>query len=164
VRTISEGLESRSTVAARGLSAREYALPSLSTEPVEAPRRRTIRRAIGAALVLYWAALFIATHVRMPTMNELPTGSDKWMHFIAYTGLGGLLAAWLSARGASIRKLWLVVPAVCLAYAAADELLQQLVPTRSADILDGLADLAGAITGVAAVSVLRLLRSRRRAS
>ena len=139
-------------------------MPSPSREPADAPRRRAIRRAIGAALVLYWAALFIATHIRMPKMNDLPGGSDKWMHYIAYTGLGGLLAAWLSARGASIRRLWLVVPAVCLAYATADELLQQLVPTRSADVLDGLADLAGAITGVATVSVLRLVRSRRRAS
>jgi VanZ family protein len=128
----------------------------------ESKSQRFWRRLIGGVLVIYWLALFVSTHVPMPRMNDLPKGSDKGMHFIAYAGLGGLLALWLLVRGATLGRVWMTVPVVCLAYAIADELLQLLISTRSADVLDGAADLAGAVTAVAAVSAVWLARTRRK--
>jgi VanZ family protein len=119
------------------------------------------KRLPGVLLALYWPVLFAATHLPLPRLNELPTGSDKWMHLVAYAGLGGLLSVWLSTRGASLLRLWAIVPPVCLGYAMIDELLQLLVVSRSADWRDGLADLAGALLGVAGVTLMRVARASR---
>jgi VanZ family protein len=78
-------------------------------------------------------------------------GSDKLLHAAMYAVLGAL-----SARAAAVppRALAPILLAIAL-FAALDEWHQVLVPGRSADALDWLADILGAITG-AASAALRL--------
>ena len=134
-------------------------LPVAECRKPESPVRW--KRLPGVLLALYWPALFAATHLPLPRMDELPTGSDKWMHLVAYAGLGGLLSVWLSTRGASLLRLWAIVPPVCLGYAIMDELLQLLVVSRSADWRDGLADLGGALLGLGSVTLMRVVFEHR---
>ncbi|MBW3541026.1 MAG: VanZ family protein [Planctomycetes bacterium] len=102
------------------------------------------------ALVIYWGGLFVATHVPAPSLGRMPQGSDKAMHLAAFAGLGFLSMWWRHARGGVLRReVWLVL-AVCALYAAIDELLQIPIASRRGDILDWLADIAGAALGVAA--------------
>ena len=104
------------------------------------------RTLIRVALVVYWSALFVGTH--MPTV---PAGvaeiSDKLLHYLAFGGLACLLAMDQHARsGISWRRSGQIWVAVAV-YAAADELLQ--IPVgRTADIRDWIADVFGAACGL----------------
>lgn len=70
----------------------------------------------------------------------------------------GLLLAGLLGRG----RRWLAL-GVCLAATLAIEFLQKtLLPERTADVRDLLANSIGAVLGIAAVSVAERLRRRRR--
>jgi len=98
----------------------------------------------------YVALMFMATHMPAAHIPKSLPGSDKHWHFLAYFGLGVMLAVWGRSRPSN----W---PWVCLgiaaAYGIADELLQ--IPFgRTADLHDWFADLAGAASGVAVVAIL----------
>jgi VanZ family protein len=103
-----------------------------------------------AALLLYWPAIFAATHVpQIPRWaGQIPV-SDKILHFIAYLFLSFLL--WFAIhpnRKVNWRKpaVWWVLFAVVW-YGAIDEWLQMYVG-RNADVRDFFADLTGAVTGL----------------
>ncbi|PKN58567.1 MAG: VanZ family protein [Deltaproteobacteria bacterium HGW-Deltaproteobacteria-14] len=74
---------------------------------------------------------------------------DKLAHLVAWLGLA--LAAWpavaVTVRWSRASRAAAVLGA-CASYAVATELLQGLVPGRSAEALDAVADLAGAALGV----------------
>ena len=86
---------------------------------------------------------------------------DKLAHLLAWLGLA--LAAW-PAVAASVN--WsrasraAVVLGACASYAVATELLQGLVPGRSTEALDAVADLAGAALGVLAWWLFETHRGR----
>jgi VanZ family protein len=111
------------------------------------------RRLVVVLLTLYWAALFVGTHI--PRMG-VPGGNDKLAHFLAFSGLAFLLA-WCLAALRPTRVAILSVLAIVILYAAMDESTQLLVPTRNGDIADWLADVAGGVAGLVAYAVALML-------
>lgn len=119
-------------------------------------------------VVLYWGMMFVGTH--LPHI-ELPGSStivsiDKILHFCGYLGLGFLLSLLIvtsaARRGESelfaLRKRGYLVLLVIAAYAIFDELTQLLVG-RSCELLDGTADLLGALCGVLIVAIWVAIRN-----
>lgn len=101
-----------------------------------------------AAPAVVAAIIVVATSI--PRL-QLPDGpSDKQWHFAGYAALG-LTFGW--ARGGPWRR-HLASFAALLAFAAVDELHQRLIPGRSADIADWVADGAGSATGLALIAAL----------
>ncbi len=108
----------------------------------------------ASLLILYWSALFVATHIPIPASVRQADVSDKGLHLLANLIL--IFLFWFTVsdgRKADWRKAgpWLVL-AITLAYAAFDELSQSLIPGRSCDPRDLVADLTGTCMGLAAFS------------
>jgi VanZ family protein len=111
-------------------------------------RTQLARRALALLLLLYWAALALATH--LPSYGGGPARySDKLAHFCGYAGLAFLLScAWAVRRSfsaLSAAAIW----GICVLYGVLDEWLQVPIPGRTGEFADWLADAAGAFTGVA---------------
>jgi VanZ family protein len=124
-----------------------------TSQAFDAPRRGSPSRiTVTVLLCLYWAALFYATHMPMPK-GALPGNSDKFIHFIAYAGLGLLLMTLQVTYGtSSLSRLitcWLIVAG----FGIFDEVTQLLV-SRNADIHDWLYDITGAATGLVLVKLI----------
>ena len=106
-------------------------------------------------LALYWLALAVATHLpkRYP---GLPSGhSDKVMHCSAFALLALLLAiTWQLAAGRLMSTHLAVTWLVLVVYAALDEWTQMAVG-RNASLADWLADVIGALVGIAAFVIVR---------
>jgi VanZ family protein len=106
-----------------------------------------------------WAAV-ILTLTSIPASDLAPVGAfafpgaDKLVHVGMYGVLGALLARAVGVPP-SPRTLGRLLLGVLL-FAAVDEWHQRFIPGRSADVLDLVADLAGATLGVAAAA--RFLR------
>jgi VanZ family protein len=82
--------------------------------------------------------------------RELPH-IDKVAHFAMFAGFGFFWAASVRSKGSAAKVL-----AAALVLAVATELLQGLpVVDRDPNVLDALADLVGAVTGIAAGRVWR---------
>lgn len=101
-----------------------------------------------AAVVLagYWAMIFIGTHqpsILDPTPQLI---NDKVKHFGAFFILGGMLC-YVTNSSRWLRRFG-TIGAVGMAYGAIDELTQHLVPRRSPDVLDFVADSAGLWTAI----------------
>lgn len=106
------------------------------------PLRRPAPWAV-AALVVYWVALGIATHIPLRMAKRVEHG-DKIVHALAYAGLASLLFLVVAVlRRMTWGTLGLVFGAIA-AYATVDEVLQDLVPHRTSDFKDWCADLLGA--------------------
>ena len=106
------------------------------------------------ALILYWPALFILTHMPMPDIVRRADVSDKTLHFLAYLVLAFVL--WFAVAGD--RKVnwrraiaWWVL-FIMVVYGILDEWLQGYVVGRSCDVRDFYADVAGAFTGLILLS------------
>lgn len=114
------------------------------------------KKLLLGALILYWPTLFILAHIPIPQLVRSAHVSDKSLHFIAYLILAFLL--WFAINPQ--RKVnWLKASAwwvllVLAAYGIVDELLQGCMSGRSCDIMDYVADLIGAITGLILFSLL----------
>jgi len=108
-------------------------------------------------LVIYWATIFVLTHIPAKHMNLLATQltfSDKILHFFAYFLLSVLL--WTSLNpGTKVdwrkARVWLFL-AVIVWYGAFDEWLQAYTQ-RGCSAYDFLADLAGATTAFILLSI-----------
>jgi VanZ family protein len=111
-----------------------------SAEKTPANWRRGI---VIAALVCYWVALFVSTHVPLEPQISVP-GEDKTLHFVGY----GVLALLFGIAFPRSLRLALIVLAL---YAAFDELTQPLVG-RHCDFHDWLADLGGIAIGLTLVA------------
>jgi VanZ family protein len=93
-------------------------------------------------LAVCWIGLLVATH--LPPSAVPKTGiNDKVEHFGAYAVLSSLLVFAMRRRGIK-GFLWAV--AICLVYAALDEWTLIFVG-RDCELLDWVADGAGAIAG-----------------
>jgi VanZ family protein len=108
-----------------------------------------------ALLVIYWIALFIGT--TLPG-NSLPSfgGVDKIKHFGGYLGLTVLLYITLlfqdkykTFKSHAFAATFIIVAV----YGMLDELHQLLVPGRSADVLDWIADITGVTIGLLFVKI-----------
>lgn len=104
------------------------------------------RRLVIAALLCYWLAMFIGTHIPEPPRIEQSL-NDKYLHFGASLGLAFLICLTASRNGAWSRRKGFLIGALVSAYGIFDETTQLLVD-RDCDPLDWMADTAGAIAGV----------------
>lgn len=114
-------------------------------------------KVIAAAWLVYWACLFISTHIPIPKSVPQVRHGDKVAHFVAYFGLT-LLGAWrLSAKKQlSLKTLGGWAALYCL-YGVADELLQPFVG-RTFSVWDWLADALG--VALATLAVLWFWRAK----
>ena len=91
----------------------------------------------------------------------MPTGADKVLHSLLYSGLGVLFAR---AIAGGWRKIALrhVLMAVCFGavYGASDELHQYFNPPRNVEFADVVADTIGAGAGAAALYAWGIIRGR----
>lgn len=97
-----------------------------------------------------WAALILIL-TSIPSPPGPPGGIphlDKVVHFIMYAGLGWLVARAMTARNP--RSLALALLAIVV-FAALDEWHQQFV-MRDPNMIDWIADVLGAATGLLAAS------------
>jgi len=107
-------------------------------------------------LIIYWLILFIATTLpteRLPSLGF----TDKINHFIAYFILAVLVSLTLIYQRKSrflFEKTPVATIVICLFYGAVDELHQLLVPGRSAETLDWIADALGTSLGVLVIYFL----------
>lgn len=121
-------------------------------------------RLLTALALLFWLALFVATH--LPDTPDVVTagGLDKACHFAAFAALAFLTCWAVSSRRRLTPAVYLAILALLAVYAAVDELLQAPIPHRSPDPLDWLADVAGAACGALAfflcAAVGRRIRGR----
>jgi len=125
---------------------------------VRQPQRQLIELLLWA-LVVVMALLVVYTSVSAPGDGSLPV-SDKLMHFLAYTGLTTsmlLAAVWAPVRGEGRfpASPLLIVIIACL-FGFGIEVVQGPLPERDAELLDALANTAGAITALLIWSVWRL--------
>jgi VanZ family protein len=113
------------------------------------------RKFVLAALMLYWPAIFVLTHVpHLPKWVIKTQLGDKTPHFLAYLGLVFLWwfaisphkrVDWFGAR------VWITIAAMAI-YGTLDEWLQGYVG-RNPDVWDFAADMAGAIAGLLLLTV-----------
>ncbi len=108
------------------------------------------QKLIIISLLFYWPTLFVLAHIPIPSMVRKAGVSDKSLHFMAYLVLVFLLWFAISPdRKVTWRRAaawWVLLVIVC--YGVIDELLQGVVPGRSCDAMDFVADLVGALTGL----------------
>ena len=121
---------------------------------------RVRARWVGLVLAIYWAQLFVLTHIQLPPGLRVRAGMDKLVHFGAYTGLAFLVALWIVAhtrdRPSRRWKYQVLAIAGLLVWAVVDELLQIPV-NRTADVYDCLADWLGVIAGFFGLGILQCL-------
>jgi len=108
------------------------------------------------ALALYLPVLFVSAHVPVPAPIQGAGVSDKSLHFLAYLTLGFLL--WFAVSGTRTvnwrrSRPWLVLLTLVV-YGIIDEILQGLVPGRSPDVMDFVADMTGVITGMVLFTIV----------
>ena len=108
---------------------------------------RRLPKYLLLALVLYWAAMFVATHIPGDAMPEQSLGLDKLAHFTAYAILAWLAAMLLRVTGWWNWKTALAIVFVAAIYGAIDEWLQPYFD-RHADVDDWLADMVGVAFGL----------------
>lgn len=101
-------------------------------------------------LVIYWVVLFIATSIPADRMPSVGVG-DKFSHFFAYLVLSALMfLAFSFQEKYKILKNYPAAMSALIAsvYGIFDEFHQMFIPGRSAELLDLVADILGAIAGV----------------
>ena len=102
---------------------------------------------------LGWAAvIFAGTSIPGRSLPPAFPYADKLVHLAIYGVLGFLVGRALRAGGAPPVRVVVAALGAMALFAAADEWHQQLVPGRSADAADWLADLVGATAGLAIVT------------
>jgi hypothetical protein len=121
----------------------------------------TSKRIASSLLIAYWIVLFLGTHIpiydeNVPHVARALGGIiplDKVVHFSGYFVLACLMAwAWIGAERPRLSAL-LAIFLIASLYGALDEASQMWVVTRYADVMDWVANTAGAATGVAAYAM-----------
>lgn len=115
-------------------------------------------------LVFYWLIIFIGTSLPSDELSNIIELGDKIKHFIAYFVLAILLGLNLHFqekwKNVSINYL-LYTYIICTFYGILDELHQILVPNRSAEFYDWIADLLGSTMGIILVYFfIKFLKTR----
>jgi VanZ family protein len=111
----------------------------------------TARHLSAGLLAIYWAGIFIGTHLPGRVVPGIDV-QDYVLHFGAFVGLSFLLA-WTLAALRPTRKMVLSTALIIVAYATMDELTQSLIPGRATELSDRVADVSGGIVGLAAYGV-----------
>ncbi len=130
----------------------------LDLEPGTQPKKWLKYRTLWlVALVIYWTALFIGTHMPPKASFVLVHGLDKVLHFLAYAGLAFVGASYWQIAGGYLRAVHFRFLWIGLAiFGAVDELLQ--IPVgRDGNIYDWFADIAGVLMGIFIFMVARFV-------
>ncbi len=111
-----------------------------------------------------WAvAIFIASSIPAAAFPDSPLFSqDKLLHFLVFFGFALLLERALHHQNrlpALARRSHLATLVITVLYGAFDEIHQSIVPGRSPDIKDLVADTVGALV---AIGLLWLINRRRK--
>ncbi len=120
----------------------------------------TLRQSLCLLLALAWMGLiFYLSHQPSLPTPALFEGQDKLFHALVYALLASLYLGVLpTARLALQPRRWITIMALLATlYGLSDEFHQSFIPGRSAEVLDLLADAAGALLG-SAITGLFLLR------
>jgi VanZ family protein len=119
--------------------------------------RRNFVRALWIAAMLL---VLVTALMPVPILRELPSHTDKLVHLLCYFVLG--LLAVLSQRGPGAR---IAAAAAMAAFGIVVELLQGLLPWRSFEWMDIVANVCGvALGGVTAAIAQRRSRTGRQDS
>jgi VanZ family protein len=116
---------------------------------------QSMRLVAGLAALTLLVLLFVLG-ILSAGRGWLPGNSDKLVHFVYYGSLAGLFWIALGGRGAA---LWLAV-LLASGIGVMDELVQSVTPGRDPSVMDWFADVAGAVTVVGTLQVLRHLTGR----
>ena len=107
-------------------------------------------------LIFYWIILFTLT--TLPTHSVPSVGvNEKVEHLLAYFGLSFLLYLTLLFQKKSIilkNYAVLFTFLAVFAYGIMDEVHQLLIPGRSCELLDFLADMFGGVVGIVVLKIL----------
>ena len=107
-------------------------------------------------LIFYWILLFTLT--TLPTQSMPAVGvNDKLEHTLAYFGLSFLLYLTLLFQKKSVmlkKYAMLFTLLIVLFYGVLDEVHQLLIPGRSCELLDFLADMLGGVLGIVVIKIL----------
>jgi VanZ family protein len=102
-------------------------------------------------LAIYWITIFVFTTIPVNTLPKIFDVQDKLEHFIAFFILSIFLflALHFQNKNIFIKKNVVIVTILCvLIYGAIDEIHQMLIPGRTADIFDWIADSLGGSIGI----------------
>lgn len=119
------------------------------------------RRNLWWPVLAYMAAIFASSSVS--DVPSPPAGlTDKHVHAALYAGLAALLVRALAGGSRRAITLTVCLGAACLAtgYGVLDEFHQRLVPGRSFEGLDMIADAAGALSAAAALFAWGIISAR----
>lgn len=100
---------------------------------------------LWAPPLAYAGLIFYLSSRPVPEAIAPPEGLDKVYHLAEYAVLGALLARAFLGAGARTAILWAGL--LGAAYGLTDEVHQYFVPSRSAEVLDAVADAAGSFLG-----------------
>lgn len=107
-------------------------------------------------LIFYWIILFTLT--TLPAQSVPSVGvSDKIEHLLAYLVLSILLYLTLLFQKKSVllkNYAMLFTSLIVFAYGVLDEVHQLMIPGRSCELLDFLADILGGIIGIIIIKIL----------
>ena len=124
--------------------------------------RRTV--ALWAAAIGYAVAIFVLSSfpVLGPAQETLALVGDKALHAAEYAGFASLLALAIATTPSATIRSWTALIALlgAVVYAASDELHQTFVTGRSGDLMDLVADAAGASVAVIVYQAWRWRASR----
>jgi len=123
---------------------------------MNSPRHRLLLIVAVAAVSAWWGLMFLGTHLPMPPKTHVSM-NDKLQHAGAYAGLAFLLLGVLRAFWSRRFKPYLLAVIIGALYGVLDELTQLLVPNRSAELLDWVADLTGLVLGATAFVLVDLV-------
>jgi VanZ family protein len=107
-------------------------------------------------VVLYCTVIFIqSSYPSVVRLHDVPFG-DKYLHVAGYALLGMLFfRAFRSLHGGNRLLLAILLSiSASTTYGISDEIHQYFVPSRSADVMDALADMVGSSVGVMAYFLL----------
>jgi len=128
--------------------------PTTDGNRVIPPRRALFLRLWGPPLA-YTAIIFLLSFIPVGSPPRIWSAQDKAAHFLEFALLSALLFRALRPGGGLLRTL-LIAFLASTGMGVLVELVQALIPSRSAEFLDVAADAAGALAGaLAAVAVFR---------
>lgn len=115
-------------------------------------------------LIIYWLIIFIGTSLPSDELSTIIDLGDKIKHFLAYFILAILLGFNLhfQDKWKSVSINYLIYTfIICTFYGVLDELHQILIPNRSAEFYDWVADLLGSTMGIILVYFfIKFLKTR----
>ena len=116
---------------------------------------------LWAPVAVYAALIFAGSSISFPARIG-PDFSDKLLHVVVYAGLGVVLARALS-RGWTrpiTARIAFHTALIATLYGASDEFHQAFVPNRDIEVLDLMADAAGAALAALALWAWDIIRGR----